>query len=98
LECILIGWIFKASRLREHINHAGQIVLSKFWDICVRFITPAVLIALIFNSLSQEISSPYGGYSWVALLMIGRDWLMVALIAALFVAMRGWKKDLSQED
>lgn len=97
LECLLVGWIFKASRLREHINHAGEIILSRAWDICVKFITPAVLLFLIFNSLSQEIVKPYGGYSWVAIIMIGRDWLMLALIAALFVSVRGWKRDLSHD-
>lgn len=97
LECFLIGWIFKASRLREHINHAGGVILSKAWDVCVKFITPAVLLFLIFNSLSQEVTKPYGDYSWVAIIMIGRDWLMLALIAALFVSLRGWKRDLSRD-
>jgi len=58
LECILIGWIFKASRLREHINHAGQISMTKMWDFCIRFIAPIVLTILLINSLHKEVSSP----------------------------------------
>jgi len=98
LECILIGWIFKTRRLREHINHAGGIGLNKFWDFCIRVVTPVVLLVLLLNSLSQEVVKPYGDYSWVAVILIGRDWLMLALIAALFVAMRPWIRDLNSEE
>ena len=98
LECILIGWIFRSKRLREHINHAGQTVLNKFWDVCVKFITPAVLGMLLLNDLAKELSQPYEGYPWVILIMVGRDWLVIALIAALFISVRPWKRDLSVEE
>lgn len=98
LECILIGWIFKSQKLRRHINSVAQVTLTWMWDVCVRFVTPLVLVVLLVNSLSQELSQPYGGFSWVAVIMIGRDWLIVALIAALFVAMRPWKRELKYEE
>jgi neurotransmitter:Na+ symporter, NSS family len=96
LECILIGWIFGARKLRTHIEQAGDFSMMKLWDICIKFVIPAVLTFLLFNSLSKEITEPYGGYSWVAVIMIGRDWLMIALIAALFIAMRPWKRVLEE--
>ncbi|MFA5088954.1 MAG: sodium-dependent transporter [Candidatus Omnitrophota bacterium] len=98
LECILIGWIFKASKIREHINHAAQATLSKFWDVSIKVIAPLVLLTLLANDLAKEISHPYGGYPWVAIILIGRDWLLVALIVALFVSMREWKRDLKEEN
>lgn len=96
LECILIGWIFKAHRLREHINSASGLSMTKLWDLCIRFVAPVVLTILLINSLYKEILSPYEGYPWVSVIMIGRDWLIVALIAALFISMRPWRRDLSQ--
>jgi len=98
LECILIGWIVKAHILRKHIDGAGEIKLTKLWDVCVRFVTPLVLIVLLINSLSEEIHKPYGGYSWISVVMIGRDWLIAALITALFVAARPWKRVLKEEE
>lgn len=98
LECILIGWVFKANRLREHINNAGEYPLPKFWDFCIRFVIPIILIVLLINSLYKDILNPYGGYPWVAVIMIGRDWLVVALIAALFLAMKPWRRDLSEAE
>ncbi|MCK5082967.1 MAG: sodium-dependent transporter, partial [Candidatus Omnitrophica bacterium] len=92
LECIVIGWIFKASKLREHIDHATGKTLTRFWDVCIKVITPLVLIMMLVNDLRMEILTPYEGYSWMAILMIGRDWLVIALIVALFISMRPWKK------
>jgi len=97
LECILIGWIFKASRLRAHINHASEKTLNAIWDTCIKVIVPVVLGALLINDLITEVTVPYEGYSWMAILMIGRDWLLIALIIALFIAMRPWKRELKVE-
>lgn len=94
LQCILVGWIFKAKKLREHICRAGDIVLTRLWDVCIRFITPGVLIVLLVNSVYHEVTQPYGGYPWISILLIGRDWILAAMIIGLFTAMRPWKREL----
>ncbi|MBU4305775.1 MAG: sodium-dependent transporter [Candidatus Omnitrophica bacterium] len=91
LECIAVGWIFKTKRLREHINHFSDWKLNKWWDVSIRFICPLVLIILFISSLVQELAKPYGGYSWVAIIMIGRDWLIYTLFFAIIVAAHPWK-------
>ena len=99
LECFVVGWIFKAHRLREHINHhADRPSLSRIWDFSIRYVTPLVLIILLINDIIKEISSPYEGYPWGALIGIGHHWLGIALIAALFVSMRPWRKELDSTD
>ncbi|MBL7130138.1 MAG: sodium-dependent transporter [Candidatus Omnitrophica bacterium] len=98
LECILIGWIFKASRLREHINNVATFTIGKWWDICIRFITPMMLILILINDLVKEIRVPYGGYSWLANILIGRDWLLATLFAALIVANHPWRIDIHAEE
>jgi NSS family neurotransmitter:Na+ symporter len=54
-------------------------------------LTPGVLIVLLVTDLIADIRKPYGGYSWIAVILIGRDWLILTLIAALIVAMRPWR-------
>ncbi|HSA30410.1 MAG TPA: sodium-dependent transporter [Candidatus Omnitrophota bacterium] len=98
LECILVGWVLGARHLREHVNHAGGIVMTRFWDISVRVIAPAVLGILLFNSLHNEFRAPYEGYPWVSIILIGRDWVVGALIVALFMAMYPWKRALESEE
>lgn len=98
LECLLVGWVFGARRLREHINHAGDITLTKAWDVCVRIISPLVLVVLLVNSLVHELRAPYEGYPWVSIILVGRDWVVGALIVALFIAMHPWKRELESEE
>jgi len=98
LECILVGWIFRAKKLREHIEHAGVIKLWRAWDISVRYIVPGVLLVLLVHDVVTEMVQPYEGYPAGALFLLGYNWLLVALIISLFVAMRPWQKDLSKEE
>jgi NSS family neurotransmitter:Na+ symporter len=95
-ECIIIGWIYKTSRLREHIAHASSIKISSWWDYAIKAVIPVVLIALIINSLINELSTPYEGYPPLSLVVIGRDWLIITLFFALIIAFRSWKIEPSQ--
>ena len=92
-ECFIIGWVYKTSKLREHINHFSVWHLGSWWDISIRMITPLVLAALLISSLIEEIIKPYGDYSRVALILIGRDWLIYTLFLAIIVAYHRWKID-----
>ncbi len=91
-ECIVVGWIYKASRLREHISHWSMGKLNKWWwDASVKLIAPGVLVALLVSSLIEEFLTPYGGYPWLAIIIIGRDWLIYTLFFALIVASHPWR-------
>lgn len=94
LQCILIGWIYGASRLREHVNAVSLVRVGRLLDFSLKYLIPAVLAVLFFNDLVTDSRRPYGGYPWIALILIGRDWLIATLIAALIVAMRPWRKTL----
>lgn len=96
IECLLIGWILKASLLRDHIHHTTDNRLWPVWDFCIKFVTPMILIGLLIYDFVGEISKSYEGYSWIAIILIGRDWLMITLIAALLVALRPWKRNLEE--
>lgn len=93
LECIVLGWVYGARKLRDHVNHYSVWHLGKWWDVCVKFIACMVLIGLLVYSLKDEVTSPYGGYSWLAIVLIGRDWLLYTLFFALIVAAHSWKTE-----
>jgi NSS family neurotransmitter:Na+ symporter len=95
-ECIIIGWIYKTRRLREHIDHASTIKISSWWDYAIKVVIPIVLIMLLINSLVKELSTPYGSYPVLSLVVIGRDWLIITLFFALIVAFKSWKIEPSE--
>ena len=90
LQCVLVGWIYGAKRLREHVNSVSRFRVGRLFDIFIRYLIPGILLFLLVTDLVRDVRQPYGGYSWIAIILIGRDWLLLTLIAALIVAMRPW--------
>jgi NSS family neurotransmitter:Na+ symporter len=95
-ECIVIGWFFKVNKLRGHINHYSGWKVPIFWNFCIKIISPLILIAILISSLIEEFSHNYGGYSPIAIVLIGRDWLIYSLFAALIIAFQPWRLDPRQ--
>jgi NSS family neurotransmitter:Na+ symporter len=77
IECIAIGWIIGADRMREFINENSDFSIGRWWNFCIKYLTPAVLIFMIGINFLQRIKEPYGGYPQWALFLGG--WLVVAL-------------------
>ncbi|MBU0484651.1 MAG: sodium-dependent transporter [Proteobacteria bacterium] len=92
LECIVVGWILKATVLRRHINRHG-IGVPKLWNFFIRYTTPAILIVLLFISLSGDLSANYGGYPTDQLFIYGVGWMLICFIVALVLAFQSWKSD-----
>lgn len=94
LQCVLVGWVYNASRLREHVNAVSMIRVGRLFDVSIRYVIPAALVILLVQDLWKDLRQPYGGYPWLALVLIGRDWLIVTFVAALIVAARPWRRRL----
>jgi NSS family neurotransmitter:Na+ symporter len=65
--------------------------IGRVLDVCLKFVIPAVLGYLLFSAVVEDIRQPYGGYPWLALILIGQEWLLFTLIVALFVTLRPWR-------
>ena len=93
-QCVVVGWVYGASRLRQEVNAVSLFKVGPLLDFSLKYLIPAVLTVLLVNDLINDLREPYGGYPWIALLLIGRDWLVAALFAALIVSSRPWRKPL----
>lgn len=91
LECIAIGWVFQLSTLRRHINAISSFKLGTGWSILIRIFVPVMLSVILLGDIIDELKQPYGNYGWTALILIGRDWLLLTLIMALAFSSRPWK-------
>jgi len=94
LECVVVGWLFNLPLLREHINRISSFHLGGWWDFLIKFFVPAILGLIFIGDLYGELQQPYGDYSWTALLLIGRDWLIATLAVAFIITMKPWRTDL----
>lgn len=90
LECVLLGWILKASVARRHINSMDGVKLPAAWQIVVKFVTPICLAIVLLTALSGEFREAYGGYSRAHLLIPGIGIMILALIIAVGSAVSAW--------
>lgn len=98
LQCVLVGWIFGANRLRQHVNSVSSTQVGRLLDVSIKYVVPGVLLYLLASDAWKDLHQPYGGYPWMALVLLGRDWLLATLIAALFIALRPWRGAARQPD
>ena len=91
LECVVVGWLFNLSVLRNHINRISSIKLGVWWDFLIKLFIPAALAIICLGDLFNELQNPYGGYSWTSLILIGRDWLLATIAVALIITFKPWK-------
>ena len=90
LECILIGWVLKSGIMRKHVNSVSSMKLPVLWDVAIRFITPAILIIIVYGALINEFSARYEGYSVKALLCIGGGILFSTRLASFILSHFKW--------
>ena len=84
MEVILVGWLCNTKTFRNSINQFSDIKVGKWWEICIRFITPAIIGLILILSFIQEIKSPYGNYPLWAIIIGG--WLLVLVLMIIAIA------------
>ena len=89
-ECIAIGWIYGADRLRNYVNSVSRFKIGSWWNFAIKFVIPIVLIILLVAQFMKELSGPYEGYPYWAL-SIGWASVIIPLIIAVGLAFDGKK-------
>jgi len=99
LQAIVVGWFVGTKVIREHTNSVSLFSIGKWWDIMVKFVTPAILTYMLIQSVIGELKSPYGGYSTGALLVFGWGLVALIIVLSLVISKKPWKHNaLELED
>ncbi|HOY65060.1 MAG: Sodium:neurotransmitter symporter family protein [bacterium ADurb.Bin236] len=85
LECLIVGYVFGAKKLRDHVNATSDFKVGPWWDICIKIITPAALTAMFIQTLIQLVKKPYEGYPGWA--QFAGGWGLLALVLIIAVAL-----------
>jgi NSS family neurotransmitter:Na+ symporter len=91
LEAVTIGWLFGASKIREHTNPISYYPIGKWWDVMVKIVTPLVLVYMIISNIINEVKKPYGGYSHNALILFGWSVVIIGVALSFLLTTRPWK-------
>ena len=93
LECIAVGYFFHISDLKDYINKHSEIKVHNWFDVFIKFVTPAILIVLLGQQFLKDITHTYGGYDAIfhhAVNLAG--WGVFFLIFLLsLISARSWK-------
>jgi hypothetical protein len=60
LECLVLGWLFRLRRLREHANEHSDWRIGRWWDWSIRGVIPIALAGLFSWSLFDSLANPKG--------------------------------------
>jgi len=61
LEALVLGWLFRISRLRDHANERSDWKIGRWWDVSIRVVIPIVMAGLFAWNLFDALKDP-GGY------------------------------------
>ena len=85
-ECLAFGWIFGADQIRDYLNSNTSFKYGKWWNICIKFICPAVFLFISVTYLITNIKNPYDGYSLSNLLVGGWGVVVVTLVFGIIMS------------
>ncbi len=92
LECVAVAYFFNIEKLREFINERSEIKLAYWWDVFIKFVTPAVLIYLLAVQFSKDLMTTYEGYDQIlkySVTIMGWGYLAFLMVLS-FVIGRNW--------
>jgi len=86
IEAILIGWFFNLESIRNYVNPISDFQVGKWWNICIKFVTPLLLGIMSIASVINDINNPYEGYPLKALMIFGVLLLVATIIGAFILS------------
>jgi NSS family neurotransmitter:Na+ symporter len=101
LECLLIGWVFGAKRLRGSINEHSRWRLRSGYDVLIRFVIPALILFVLGWSVMVEFRDGLYGtayapnftdaFRWMASspMVVLFSWLGITIVMAWVFTTRG---------
>ncbi|KKK39350.1 transporter [Mesobacillus campisalis] len=91
VEIIIVVWIARElNNLRDHANEISDIRLGSWWNICLKYITPAVLGVMMVMNVMTDLKTSYGGYPVSFNFYFG--WLVAIGAIIVGILFAKWKK------
>ena len=85
VELLILAWLFKIADIRDYANRISEFTVGHWFDLCLRFISPAMLAIILVKNLVNTISEGYGGYPMRDQLILGWGLIASMLVLSLFI-------------
>ncbi|UCG10526.1 MAG: sodium-dependent transporter [Dehalococcoidia bacterium] len=92
LACLVVGWVFGAAKLREHVNETSDIKVGAWFDWLIKLIVPVgLLFVVIYGGFMKDLAAPYEGYQVGALSGSHIIWLVLGVTLVLSFVLQAIK-------
>jgi len=89
VECLVLGWMFKISKLRDHANETSDVKIGKWWDVLIKYVAPIILILLlIFSIINNIVNPPFGYQAWVIVVGGFAPLLIILILSFAFMKIK----------
>lgn len=85
LEVLAIGWFFDIDKIADYINQNSAVKTGKLWRFIIKYLTPLILLLLIFFQLKTDYLLNYNNYPLWAILVFGAGTVVLPVVAAFFM-------------
>ncbi|MCZ6766844.1 MAG: sodium-dependent transporter [bacterium] len=84
-QCILVGWVLGASKIRAYINENSSTRIGPWFDVLIKFVIPAALAFILGYSLYNEFQNGLYGMAYNENYREGAEFMRAAPVAVLMV-------------
>ncbi|HIF9056296.1 TPA: sodium-dependent transporter [Photobacterium damselae] len=96
LELLIVGWLVKIADIRQYANSISDFTIGKWFELCIRFISPIMLAIILVTNLYKTLAEGYGGYDTSDLLTLG--WGLVGMMIVVSIIINLASKSPNQQE
>ena len=96
-ELFIMGWVVKLTDIHKHVNNLSEFTVGNWFEVCLRYLSPAFLIVILGTNIKNTLTDGYGGYEPSDLLTLGWGVIAAMLIIALIVNKTSSNENLIEE-
>ncbi|SQH77958.1 conserved membrane protein of unknown function [Shewanella benthica] len=85
VELIILAWLFKIADIRDYANRLSEFTVGRWFDLCLRFVSPAMLAIILVKNLINTVTEGYGGYPIEDQLILGWGLIATMLVISLII-------------
>ncbi|MGF1687022.1 sodium-dependent transporter [Photobacterium japonica] len=85
IEIAIIAWLLKISDIRHYVNACSEFSIGKWFEICLRFLSPIMLAIILCTNLLHTFKEGYGGYAQFDVMLLGWGLVGAMLIVAIII-------------
>lgn len=86
VECIIIGWFYKTGELRRWLNSVSEVHIGPWWEVCIKFITPAILVVVMTLTLLGLVGQMFDPEKPRLAILVGGLLSVVVIVVGVLVA------------